>query len=194
MGRMLSLLSSMPVGLGDYAGMEMFSVDWTAVSVAVAVLVFVADRRDKRQRLAASSTVVMEFLAQDMVRLARQSREMGMYAASLPIHDPERSSRADLYLTQRAEKLNIGTLERHADDLSSLPTTVVNRCAVCLTNIRLLQEKVELMTADRPVGRHYLSWKDGKHAVNVAAAELMRSAEACTEAIDLIRRGSLVRS
>lgn len=117
-----------------------------------------------------------------------------MYAASLSIDDPERSSRADLYLTQRAEQLNIGTLERHADDLSSLPTSVVERCAGCLTRIRLLQETVELLTADRPVGRHYSSWKDGKHAVNGAAAELMRSAEACIEAIDLIRRGSLARA
>ncbi|MBB5876300.1 hypothetical protein [Xanthomonas sp. 3498] len=136
----------------------------------------------------------MEFLVQDMVRLARQSREMGMYAASLEIHDPNRSSRADLYLTQRAEQLNIATLERHADDLSSLPTTVVECCAGSLSRIRLLQETVELLTADQPVGRHHLSWKDGKHAVNVAAAELMRSAEACIEAIDLIRRGAMARA
>ncbi|WP_313207294.1 hypothetical protein [Stenotrophomonas sp.] len=172
----------------------MFSIDWTAISVGVAALVFFADRRHKQQRLAASSTVVMEFLAQDMIRLARQSREMGMYTASLSVGDLGGSSRADSYLTQRAEQLSIATLERHAADLSSLPTAVVKACSGCLAGIRKLQEAVELLTADQPIGRHYLGLEDGMRGVNVAAAELMRSAEACLEAIDILRRKSLARS
>ncbi|MBB3759556.1 hypothetical protein [Xanthomonas arboricola] len=165
----------------------MLNIDWTAISVAVAALVFVFDRRHKKKSLIASSTVVIEFLAQDLIRLARQSREMGMYAASLSSWDHESESRVDPYLTQRASELSISALERHANELSSLPPALVQRCAGCLAGIRRLQETVELLTADRPVGRQYLSFEDGKHGVNIAAAELMRSAEACLESIDLIR-------
>ena len=174
--------------------MERFCIDWTAVSVVVAILVFVANRWFEQQRVVASSKVVMEFLAQDLVRLVRQSREMGMYVVSPSLRDLESASRADLYLTQLASQLSMGALERHANELSSLPTTLVESCANCLGGIRRLQEAVELLTADRPVGRHYPSFEDGKHAANVAAAKLMHSAEACLELIDRRRSGSGIRS
>lgn len=176
------------------SGIEMFCIDWTAISVAVAVLVFVVDRWIEHRGVVASNKVVMEFLAQDLARLARQAREMGMYIASLSLWKHGSASRADLYLTQRVDQLSIGALERHANELSSLPTALVERCASCLGGIRRLQEAIELLTADLPVGRHYLGFEDGKHAANVASAELMHSAEACLEIIEIIRRGSRARS
>lgn len=169
----------------------MLSVDWTAVSVFVAVCVFLSDRRQKRRAIRASSLVVIEFLAQDLIRLARASREMGMYAASTAEVPARGDSRDDAYLTREAEKLSISSLERHATELPAVPPALIEAAAECLGHILQLQQVVELHTADGPVGRHYLSYRDGRHAVIQSAAALMRKAEDGLELIEKVRRSRI---
>lgn len=159
----------------------MLSLDWTAVSVFVALLVFLSDRRQKRRTSLATSSVVAEFLAWDFLRLTRQARELGMHLVSGYGPSPQCETRVDPFLVNGAAELSIPSLERHAADLSSLPPELIEASASCMAGIRNLQEQISLLTSDLPVGRSYVEVDQGRRVVNMASAALMNDAQRAFE-------------
>lgn len=163
------------------------SIDWTAVSVFVAVLVFLSERRHKRRSRMATSSVVAEFLAWDFLRLSREARELGMHLASGYGPRAWDKTRDDPHLSKGAVRLGIPSLERHAADLSSLPPELIEASARCMAGIRDLQEVIALLTSDLPVGRSYLEVEEGRGVVNRAAAALMNEAQSALEIARSVR-------
>jgi hypothetical protein len=159
----------------------MLSIDWTAVSVFVAVLVFLSERGHKRRSRMATSLVVAEFLAWDFLRISREARELGMHLASGFGPRQWTESREDPYLSKGAAQLAIPSLERHASDLSSLPPGLIEASARCMAGIRDLQEAISLLTSDLPVGRSYREVSEARRGVTQAAAALMNEALSALE-------------
>ena len=162
-------------------------IDWTAVSVVVAVAVFVAEMIDRRRSRQASSRLIAEYLALDLSNLVIQSRQIGMYVGTMDVVWNVPPSRADRFLIETAEALALPTIERHAESLANLPPALTHAVALCVVHLRELKEETRLFTSDEVLGRNYLSLTEGKRRTNQAAATLMQSAEKALAIADQVR-------